>query len=51
MKLGDLLQSLPLHELPNAPAVGELQEVRLEIAIGKAKVEILFGEVLHLLHL
>lgn len=49
LKLQDLLQSLPLDELPHSPAVGNLQQVRLEIIVSESKVEELFRIVLHLL--
>ena len=49
LKLHDLVQSLPLDELPNSPAVGNLEQVRLEIVVSEAKVEELFWAVLHLL--
>lgn len=48
MKLHDLLQSLPLDELPNSPAVGNLQQEGLEIVIGEAKVEELLRVIFHL---
>lgn len=49
LKLQDLLQSLPLDELPHSPAVRNLQQVGLEVIVSEAKVEELFGVVLHLL--
>lgn len=49
LKLQDLLQSLPLDELPHSPAVRNLQQVGLEVIVSEAKVEELLGVVLHLL--
>lgn len=51
LKLQDLLQSLPLDELPHSPAVSNLQQVGLEVIVSEAKVEKLLGVVLHLLEL
>lgn len=48
LKLHDLLQSLPLDELPNSPTVSNLQQVRLEIIVSESKVEEQLRVVFHL---
>jgi hypothetical protein len=51
LELGDLLQSFPFYKLADRSAVGDLEQISLEVVVGEAEVEKLFRVFLHLFQL
>lgn len=51
LELRDLLQALPLYKLADRSAVGDLEQISLEVIVGESEVEKLLRVFLHLLQL